>query len=183
MLAGLLLVVSTPLISWWRSSRDRPPASHQGSESDVQAADHGTSAASPLRLRLDDEDWRLSYRAVWALGLMVTVTNVTGRPIILVAYRLRSEPGETQRPPLAQEVWDSVSAMTSILTSEHESELFADEITVPPGGSVTRWHIDTAYVPLPEGGRPHCIFQIKDSLDNAYELNIPARPSATFRSE
>lgn len=180
---GVLLVVSTPLISWWHSRLRRPPTSHQGPESDAPVSDHGTSAASPLRLRLDDEDWRPSYRAVWALGLKVTVTNVTGKPIILVDYQLRNESSETQRPPLASEVWNSVNDSKSRLMSEHKSELFGGEITVPPGGSVTRWHIDTAYVPLPEGGRPHCTFQITDILDNTYELNIPARPSITFRSE
>src|SRR5882672_2342343 len=54
---GVLLVISTPLISWWRSRRRRPPASHQGPEPDAPASEHGTSAVSPLRLRLDDEDW------------------------------------------------------------------------------------------------------------------------------
>lgn len=178
---GVLLVVSMPLISWWRSRRRT--ASHEGPCSDAPVSGHGTSAVSPLRLRLDDEDWRPSYRAVWALGLKVTVTNITGKPIIIVDRQLRSERGETQRPPLAPEVWNSVNDSKSRLTSEHNSELFADEITVPPGGSVTRWHIDTAYVPLLEGGRPHCTFQIKDILDNTYELDIPARPSITFRSE
>jgi hypothetical protein len=101
---GILLVISTPLISWWRSRRHRPPVSHKGTESKASTSDHGTSAVSPLRLRLDDEDWRLSYRAVWSLGLKITATNITGKPIVLVDCQLRSEKGETQRPPLTPEV-------------------------------------------------------------------------------
>lgn len=51
-----------------------------------------------------------------------------------------------------------------------------------PRMSIIRWHIDTAYVPLPDGGRPHCTLVAKDTLDNTYELDIPPRPQKTYRS-
>jgi len=97
-------------------------------------------------------------------------------------YQLRSEPGETRRAPIPAEVRDAVSDLKEKLTAGHNSELSTDEITVPPGTSIMRWHIDTAYAPFPEGGRPHCTFQAKDTLDNTYELDIPARPPKTYRS-
>jgi hypothetical protein len=144
--------------------------------------DHEEQASSPLHLRLADENWRLSYNAVWVFGLAVSITNLTGKSIILAHYQLRSEPGETQRPQLAEKVRDAVNDLTAKLTAEHNSELFTDEIIVPPGMSIIRWHINTAYVPIPEGGRPQCTFQVKDTLDNTYELDIPARPPKTYRS-
>jgi hypothetical protein len=178
---GTLLLI-TALFSWWRSWRRQPPAIHQESEPDALISDHEEKTFSPLRLRLGDENWRSFYNAVWVFGLAVTVTNLTGKPIILAHYQLLSEPSETQRPPIAAEVRDAVSDWQARLAGEHNSELFTEEITVPPGASITRWHIDTAYVPLPQGGRPHCIFQLRDTLDNTYELDIPARPPKIYRS-
>jgi hypothetical protein len=158
---GALLAI-TVIISWSRS-RGRP-------------------SSSPLHLDLADENWRMFYNTVWVFGLAVLVTNLTGKPIILAHYKLSGEPDETQRPPLAEEVRDAVDNARARLIAEHNSELFTGEITVPPGMSVIRWHIDTAYVPLPEGGRPHCTFLVKDTLDNSYELDIPARPPKKYRS-
>ena len=178
---GALLVI-TMIFSWWRSWRRKSSAIRRESEPDALMPDHEEQTSSPLHLRLADENWRLAYNAVWVFGLAVSVTNLTGNPIILVHYQLRSESGETQRPPLAEEVRAAVSDSKAKLTAEHNSELFTGEIMVPPGTSMTRWHIDTAYVPSPEGGRPHCTFQLKDTLDNIYELDIPARPPRTFRS-
>jgi hypothetical protein len=179
---GALLVISATSASWWRVLRRRPPVIKQRSRPSAMILEHEPAAANPLELRLVDEDWQLSYRAVWAFGLAVCVTNTTDRPVVLANYHVRSEPGETQHPPFAQEVWDAVNHSASHLTSEHQAELFAGDITVPPHGSVTRWYVDTAYVPLPEKGRPHCTFLITDTLDNSYELDIPARPAKRFRS-
>lgn len=178
---GALLVI-TVMISLWRSWRRQLRAIHQGSEPDGLMPDYEERTSSPLHLRLADENWRLFYSSVWVFGLAVSVTNLTGKPIILAHYQLRGAPGETQRPPLAEEVRDAVNDSTARLIAEHNSELFTDEITVPPGMTIIRWHIDTAYAPLPEGGRPHCTFLVKDTLDNTYELDIPARPPKTYRS-
>lgn len=178
---GALLVI-TVIISWWRSWRRQRSAIHQGPGPDALMLDQEEQTSSPLHLRLTDENWRLSYNTIWVFGLAVSITNLTGEPIILAHYQLRSEPAETQHPPLAKHVRDSVNESMTKLTAEHSSELFTNEITVPPGISIIRWHIDTAYVPFPEGGRPHCTFQVKDILDNTHELDIPARPPKTYRS-
>jgi hypothetical protein len=179
---GVLVVVSALMVSWWRSRRRRAPAVRHDRGSGALSPDHEPPTASPLPLRLVDENWQLFYSAVWVFGLAVCATNLMDKPIILARYQLQSRTGVAQRPPLAQVVWDSVNAAKAHLSSDHQGELFAGEITVPPGGSVTRWYIDTAYVPLPDGGRPHCTFQIRDILDNAYELEIPARPPRIYRS-
>jgi hypothetical protein len=176
------LPVITAMISWWRSWWRRLRAIHHGSEPDALLLDHEEQTFSPLHLRLADENWRLCHNAVWVFGLAVSVTNLTGKPIILAHYQLLNEPSETQGLPIVAEVWDAVSYSKAMLTAEHNSELFTGEIIVPPGTSIIRWHIDTAYVPSPEGGRPHCTFQVKDTLDYTYELDIPARPSKTYRS-
>lgn len=89
---GALLVI-TIIISWWRSWRRQPPAIHQRSEPDALMPDHDEQISSPLHLRLADENWRLTYNAVWVFGLAVSVINLTGKPIILVHYQLRSESG------------------------------------------------------------------------------------------
>jgi hypothetical protein len=61
--------------------------------------------------------------------------------------RIRSGGAQPAEKPLE-------SDSTAGLIAEHNSELFTDEITVPPGMTIIRWHIDTAYSPLLVGGRP-----------------------------
>src|ERR1700722_6201128 len=146
---GALLVIMA-IISLWRSWRRQPPAIRHRPEPDGLMPDYEEQTSSPLHLRLADVYWRLSYTAMWVFGLAVSVTNLTGKPIILSRYQLRGEPGETQRPPLAEEVRVALGDSKAKLTAEHSSELFTDEITVASGASITRWHIDTAYVPFPE---------------------------------
>jgi hypothetical protein len=87
--------------------------------------------SGPLHLDLAEENWRLFYNAVWVFGLAVSVTNLTGQPIILADYRLRGEAGETQRPPLAEEVRNAVDNARERLIAEHISALFTGEIAVP----------------------------------------------------
>jgi hypothetical protein len=82
-------------------------------------------------------------------------------------------------------VWESVNALQKQLNEEHESELFdkaMKEIAVPPLGHVTRWYIHTSYIPLPDGGRPRCTFGMKDTLENEYKLDIPARTPERYHS-
>jgi hypothetical protein len=141
-----------------------------------------TPTPSPLLLRIVKEDWRLFSSAVWVLGLAVSATNFTNESIILTNYYLQCGPNMAERSPITQAVWDRANTLKIALSSDHAAELFAGEITVPPAGSITRWHVDTVYVPLPHGGRPHCTFQVKDTLGNTYELDIPARLPKTYRS-
>jgi hypothetical protein len=135
---------------------------------------------SPLHLTLVDESWRLVMSAVWVFGLAIRVSNLTEKPVILTQYWVEPHSGEGPRPPLDPKVWETVNASLKQLKEEHE--LFADEITVPPLGHVTRWYIHTSYIPFPDGGRPSCTFGMKDTLDNQYRLRIPARAPETFRS-
>jgi hypothetical protein len=79
-------------------------------------------------------------------------------------------------------VWESVDAATKRLKEEHASELFDGEMTVPPLGTITRWMVHTSYLPLPDGGRPRCTFGMKDTLDNQYKFDIPARAAQTYSS-
>ena len=140
---------------------------------------------SPLHLTLIDESWRLVYQTIWVFGLAIRVTNLTEKPVILTQYWVAPDSGTWPRPPLDPKVWESVNALQKQLNEEHESELFdkaMKEITVPPLGHVTRWYIHTSYIPLPDGGRPCCTFGMKDTLDNQYRLEIPARPAKTYHS-
>ena len=140
---------------------------------------------SPLHLTLVDESWRLVYSAIWVFGLAIRVTNLTEKPVILTQYWVSPHSGACPRPPLDPKVWQSVNALQKQLKSDHESELFDEEmkeITVPPLGSVTRWYIHTSYIPLPDGGRPRCTFGMKDTLDNLYKLEIPARAPEEYHS-
>jgi hypothetical protein len=164
---GALLVIWV-IVSWWRAWRHKVP--------------DPMTDASPLLLRQGKGDWRLFDDTVWAFGISVRVTNITDDPITLARYGLLSGLDVTRRPPLDQEVQDAVGNWLAKLSSAHESELFAGEIIVPPGESITRWFVNSAYAPLPDGGRPALTLQIKDVLNNTYELDIPARPPKTYRS-
>jgi hypothetical protein len=62
----------------------------------------------------------------------VSVTNLIGQPIILADYRLRDEAGETQRPPLTEEVRNAVDNARERLIADHISALLTGEIAVPP---------------------------------------------------
>jgi hypothetical protein len=141
--------------------------------------------SSPLDLRLVDESWRLVYGVIWVFGLAIRVTNLTEKPVILTQYWVSPHSGAGPRPPLDPKVWESVNASLKQLKTDHESELFdkeMKEITVPPLGSITRWYVHTSYIPLPDGGRPRCTFGMKDTLDNQYRLEVPARAPETYHS-
>ena len=119
---------------------------------------------------------------LWSFGIPVRVTNITEEPITLAHYRVLNGPGATQRPQLTQGIQGAVDAWVATLSAEHNSELFAGEIVVPPGASITRWFIGSAYAPLPDGGRPALTLQFEDVSNDTYERDIPARPRRTFRS-
>jgi hypothetical protein len=173
---GALPIISV-MASWWRALRHKAP----DPVTDAEGSAPVPSGASPLLMRPGKADWRLFDDTVWAFGIPVRVTNVVDEPITLARYRLLSGSGITQCPPLSQEVRDAVDSWLAKLSSAHESELFVGEITVPPGESITRWFVNWAYAPLPDGGPPALTLQIKDVLNNAYELDIPAHPPETYR--
>lgn len=159
---GALLV-----IFWrWRTRRPQPVP----------------DSASPLLLRPGKGDWRPFDNAIWAFRIPVRATNLTDEPITLAHYHLQSTPDTRQRPPISQEAWNSVSSWIAKFSSEHESELFAGEIIVPPGESTTRWFVSWVYARLQDGGRPSLTLQIKDILNNTYELKIPAHPAEKYPS-
>jgi hypothetical protein len=174
---GVILVIYS-IVLLWRSRRLRPvPATETG----ILAADHTHPASSPLLLRPGKEEWRLFNEAVWAFGIQVRVTNVTDEPRTLVRYHLLSERGATQRQMLSREVQESVDSWLAAFSSKHESDLFACEVIVPPGESITEWFVNSAPNPQPDGGRPALTLQLKDSLGDTYELNIPANPLGKYR--
>ena len=159
---GVLLVVS-----WrWRMRRVR----------------RAPNSVSPLLLRAEKGDWRLFGNAVWTFRIPVRVTNTTGEAITIVHYHLQSTPDAALRPPVSQEAWNAVSSWLATFSSEHESDLFAGEIVVPPGESIMRWFASWVYARLPDGGRPALTLQIKDILNNTYELKLPAHPPETYPS-
>jgi hypothetical protein len=137
---------------------------------------------SPLHLKLVDESWQLLYDAVWVFGLAVRVTNLTDEPVILTRYYVKAHIVDVPEPPYETRLWNRVIAIRRKLKSDHRSELFAGEITLPPLGSITRWHVDTTFIPLPNGGRPRLTFGMKDTLDNQYRLEVPARAPETYHS-
>jgi hypothetical protein len=193
---GLVLVFSTIVASWLRSRHPkRGPTIREHFEQGIpfpRGLGRGLGALipdpvpspppSPLHLVVADESWKLLYNAVWAFGVAIRVTNLTEKPITLTHYYLQPLSGEGPRPPLAPQVWDAVNASTKRLKEEHASELFNGEITVPPLSTITRWMVHTSYLPLPGGGRPRCTFGMKDTLDNQYKFDIPARAAETYSS-
>ncbi len=191
---GLVLVLGALTTSWLRSHpRHRtsvPPSEPititvtNSPPVTMQTREHVTPSPppSPLHLTLVDETWRLIYDAIWVFSLAIRVTNLTEKPVMLTQYYLQPHSGTGPRPPLDPKVWDSVNTLLKRLRTNHRSELFTGEITVPPLGSVTRWYVHTSYIPLPDGGRPHCTFGMKDTLDNEYRLDIPARAPETYQS-
>lgn len=132
-------------------------------------------------LRQGKGEWRLFNDAVWAFGIQVRVTNVTDEPITLVHCHLLSGPEVMQRPMLAREDREAVSNWLAEFSSEHKSELFVGEIIVPSGESVARWFVNSTPNPQLDSGRPALTLQMKDSLGNTYELNIPANPFGKYR--
>jgi hypothetical protein len=187
---GLVLAIGSIVTSWLRSRRDKPYDLDEFDELDLQrtrplgkslgALMPEPAPPSPLHLAVADESWRLIYSAVWAFGIAVRITNLTEKPIILTQYYMQPHSGAGPRPPLDPKVWDTVNATTKRLKEEHASELFDGEIAVPPLGSVTRWYVHTSWIPLPDGGRPRCTFGMKDTLDNQYRFDIPARAAETY---
>lgn len=172
---GALLV-----IFWRRRGQRSQPVPDSGVS--AQTIGSAPSSASPLLLRPGKGDWRPFDNAVWAFRIPVRVTNLSDDSITLAQYHLQSTPDAAQRPPIAQEAWNSVSSWIAKFSSEHESELFAGEIIVPPGESTTRWFVSWVYARLQDGGRPSLTLQIKDILNNTYELKIPAHPAETYPS-
>jgi hypothetical protein len=173
---GFLIAISV-IIPWWRSRRSQT----RGPEIAIQER-QADDQDSPLHLLLQPGVWRLFAGTLWSFGIPVRVTNITEEPITLAHYRLLNGPGATQRPQLTQGIQGAVNAWVATLSAEHNSELFAGEIVVPPGASITRWFIGSAYAPLPDGGRPALTLQFEDVSNDTYERDIPARPPRTYRS-
>jgi hypothetical protein len=173
---GFLIVISF-IVSWWRSRRSRKPGDGVSAQ---QRQDAGRD--SPLHLLPLRGVWYLFADTIWGFGIPIRVTNISEEPIVLVRYRLLNGQGSTQRPRLADDAQDAVDTWIAALSAEHSLELFAGEIVVPPGGSITRWFIGSAYASLPDGGRPALALQFEDISNDTYERDIPARPRQTFRS-
>lgn len=148
---GFLLVISV-IVPWVRSWRRRPPA---------------------LLLLLGSEIWHPFYDVVWGVGLAVHIINRTSDPVTIVRCGLLSGSDVRQHPLLSEKAQQDVSNWIVRISSEHRSELFTDEFTVPPRGSVTLWFVSSAYAPR-NGDRPHLTIHMKDTLNNTYELSVPA---------
>jgi hypothetical protein len=173
---GFLIAISV-IVPWWRSRRSLTPDPGVAIQ-EPQADDQD----SPLHLLPQPGVWRLFAGTVWGFGIPVRVTNITEEPITLAHYRLLNGSGAAHRPQLAHDIQGAVDTWIAKLPTEHDSGLFAGEIIVPPGASITRWFIGSAYAPLPDGGRPALTLQFEDVSNDTYERDIPARPRRTFRS-
>jgi hypothetical protein len=175
-----MVMLGALLVIFWRRRSRRSPIPDSGVS--VQAAGTVVSHESPLVLRPGKGEWRPFGNAVWGFAIPVRVTNLSDDPITLAQYHLKSAPDAAQRPPIAQEAWNSVSNWMAEFSSEHESEQFAGEIIVPPGESIMRWFVSWVNARPSDGGRPAFTLQIKDSLNDTYELYIPDHPTETYPS-
>lgn len=173
---GFFIAISVT-ISWWHSRRSRNPNHGVPTR---QQQDGGQD--SPLHLLPQRGVWHLFAGTIWGFGIPVRVTNITEEPIVLAHYRLLNGLSTVERPQPAGDVQGTVDTWLAALSAEHGAELFAGEIVVPPGASITRWFIGSAYAPLPDGGRPALTLQFEDISNDTYERDIPARPPRTFRS-
>jgi hypothetical protein len=170
---GILLF--SAVISWWRSRRQRTPAPRTAIQ-EWQEPDQD----SPLRLLPQRGVWRLFGGRAWSFGLPIRITNITEEPITLAHYRLLNGSGQAPRSPFTPDVQTAVDAFIAALSAEHGSELFIDEIVVPPGESITRWFIGSTYALLPEGSRPALTLQFEDVSGDTYNAYIPARKRRAF---
>lgn len=176
-LATAFLIAISVIISWWRFQRPRTP-DHGGPTQQR----HDAVQDSPLHLLPQRGVWCLFADTIWGFGISVRVTNITEEPIVLAHYRLLNGLGAAASSQLADDVQGTVDTWLAALSAEHGAELFVGEIVVPPGESITRWFIGSAYAPLPDGGRPALTLQFEDVSNDTYERDIPARPRRTFRS-
>lgn len=93
---------------------------------------------SPLRLLPQRGVWRPLGGTAWSFGLPIRITNITEEPISLAHYPLADGSDRAPRLPFIPSVQAAVDASIAALSAEHSSELFIDEIVVPPGESITR---------------------------------------------
>jgi hypothetical protein len=170
---GVLL--SSAVIPWWRSRRRGTPAPEVAAQ---QWEDPDQD--SPLRLLPQRGVWRPFGGTAWSFGLPIRITNITEEPITLAHYRLLNGPGQATWPPFSPDVQAAVDASIAALSAEHSSELFMDEIVVPPGESITRWFIGSTYALLPGGDRPALALQFEDVSGDTYNVYIPARKRRSF---
>jgi hypothetical protein len=146
------------------------------------------SQPNPLQLKLVDEDWRLVGEKVWVAGLKVRIVNIADESIELTRYYLYSsdikvdDTGAEFPEGITDSMWDTIGKTQQQLKREHTGETFTKDVAISPLTPLTTWYFGIAAVPLPERGRPWCKLRIKDSLGNAHELIIPARPAKTYLS-
>jgi hypothetical protein len=170
---GVLLIVA--FVSWWRSRRLETP-NPKIAVKEQQAAEQD----SPLRLLPQRGVWRPFAGTAWGFGIPVRVINITEESITLVRYRLLNGSEAPQRSSLAYDLQAEIDTWLANLLAEHNSELFAGEIVVPPCASITRWFIGWAPAPLPNDGRPALTMQFEDVFTDTYNVNIPGRPRRSF---
>ncbi len=146
------------------------------------------SQPNPLQLKLVDEDWRLVGERVWVAGLKVRMVNIMDEPIGLTRYYLYTsdikvdDTGAEFPEGITDGMWDAIGKAEQQLKREHRGETFTKGVTVSSLAPFATWYIGIAAVPLPEQGRPWCKLRVKDSMGNAHELIIPARPAKTYQS-
>lgn len=142
---------------------------------------------NPIALKLVDEDWRLVGGCVWVAGLKVRMVNVTDEPIELTHYYvyttdLTVDDTLAGFPEVSDGLWDAIGDAEAHLEAVHKGEIYTPKTLVLPLKASTAWFIGVMGVPIPEQGRPWCKLRIKDSLGNAHELVIQARPAKTYQS-
>jgi hypothetical protein len=107
--------------------------------------------AAPLSVRLTGrEKWLLVGDTKWAFAVEGFAVNVS-----------------------------DVKEQKTRLAATLGAGLFDGPVEIAKGSSITTWLIASAYVPIPEGGRPACTVTFRDSLDNRYPRVIAARPAGT----
>jgi membrane protein implicated in regulation of membrane protease activity len=126
----------------------------------------------PLQIKLQDENWDLWHGKCWIVALKIRITNTTtDRAVRLKRFTLQSEIAlGAQAKGVFQEL-------------HRRSYIYSPSLTpmdLRPDDSITGWFIRAAALPA-QGGRPRCTFIVTDTLDDTYELDIPARPQKTHR--
>lgn len=146
------------------------------------------SQFNPMQLKLVDEDWRLVGEKVWVAGFKVRMVNVMDEPIELTRYYLYTsdiqvdDTGAEFPEGITDGMWDAIGKAEQQLKRERKGEIFTKGVAVSSFTPLVKWYVGIAAVPLPEQGRPWCKLRIKDSMGNAYELIIPARPAKVYQS-
>jgi hypothetical protein len=127
-------------------------------------------------LTLLEEEWTPVRDTAWVWAFKINFLNGTADQVILESVSVRPNIGEITHSQILWEVTSIIAAEQARKANIYFDGLFTEPITLAPRISESRWFIGGAYATIPDGGRPQCTCHVRDTWDNTYELEIPARP-------